>query len=68
MRTPFCHGWLGPAVQAHSLRLARLHLSLSVKPDLMIAQDAFGTRFALLQRVVPFDVAGARQLLAGAIR
>jgi hypothetical protein len=34
----------------------------------MIAQDAFRTRLAFLQRVVPFDVAGVRQLLAGAIR
>ena len=34
----------------------------------MIAQDAFRTRLALLQRSVPFDVARLRQLLAGAIR
>jgi hypothetical protein len=34
----------------------------------MILQDAFRARLALLQRVVPFDVAGVRQLLAGAIR
>jgi hypothetical protein len=46
---------------------ARLHLSLSVNPDLMIVQDAFRTRFALLQRVVPFDVAGLRQLLTSTI-
>ena len=48
--------------------LARLHLSLSVNPDLMIVQDAFRTRLALLQRVVPFDVARVRQLLTGTIR
>jgi len=34
----------------------------------MVVQDAFRTRLALLQRVVPFDVAGVRQLLAAAIR
>jgi len=34
----------------------------------MIAQDAFCTPLALLERVVPFDVAGVRQLLAAAIR
>jgi hypothetical protein len=49
-------------------RLARLHSSLmSVNPDLMIAQDAFRAHLALLQGVVPFDVAGARQLLTGTI-
>jgi len=50
------------------LRPARFHLSLSVNPSLMIAQDAFRTRLALLQCVVPFDVAGVRQLLAITIR
>ena len=50
------------------LRLARFHLSLSVNPSLMIAQDAFRARLALLQCVVPFDVAGVRQLLAITIR
>ena len=50
------------------LALARLHSSLSVNLDLMIVQDALRTRLALLQRVVPFDVAGVRQLLAAAIR
>ena len=50
------------------LRLARLHSSLSVNPNLMSVQDAVRTRLALLQRLVPFDVAGARQLLAAAIR
>ena len=49
------------------LRLAHLHSSLSVNPNLMIAQDAFRTRLALLQRVVPFDVAGVRQLLTSTI-
>ena len=39
------------------LRLARLHSSLSVNPNLMSVQDAFRTRLALLQRVIPFDVA-----------
>jgi len=34
----------------------------------MTVQDAFCTRLALLQRVVPFDVAGVRQLLTAAIR
>jgi hypothetical protein len=34
---------------------------------LMIEQDAFGTRLALLQRVVPLDVAGVGQLLTSAI-
>ena len=34
----------------------------------MIAQDAFCTPLALLERVVPFDVAGVRQLLAITIR
>ena len=48
--------------------LALLHLSLSVNPDLMIVQDAFCARFALFQRVVPFDVARVRQLLAATIR
>jgi hypothetical protein len=48
--------------------LARLRLSLSVNPDLMIVQDVFRTRLALLQRVVPFDVARVRQLLTGTIR
>ena len=51
-----------------SQALARLHSSVSVKPNLMIVQDAFRTRLALLQGAVPFDVAGARQLLAAAIR
>jgi hypothetical protein len=41
---------------------------LSVNPNLMVVHDAFRTRLALLQRVVPFDVARVRQLLAGAIR
>ena len=47
---------------------ARLHSSLSVNPDLMIAQDAFRARLALLQRVIPFDVTGVRQLLTSTIR
>ena len=47
---------------------ARLQFSLSVNPDLMIVQDAFRARLALLQRVVPFDVARVRQLLTGTIR
>jgi hypothetical protein len=34
----------------------------------MIAQDAFRARLALLQRVIPFDVAGVRQLLTSTIR
>ena len=46
--------------------LARL-VTLSVNPDVMSVQDAFRTRLALLQGAVPFDVAGARQLLAGTI-
>jgi hypothetical protein len=41
---------------------------LSVNPNLTIAQAAFRTRLALFQRVVPFDVAGARQLLTSTIR
>jgi hypothetical protein len=55
-------------VQPNDPALARLHSSLSVNLDLMIVQDALRTRLALLQRVVPFDVAGVRQLLAAAIR
>ena len=47
---------------------ARLHSSVSVNPNLMVAQDAICTRLAFLQRVVPFDVAGVRQLLAITIR
>jgi hypothetical protein len=39
---------------------ARLHSSVSVDPNLVIAEDAFRARFALLQRVVPFDVARVR--------
>jgi hypothetical protein len=61
--------WLGLAQGFPILPLApaRLHSALSVNPNLMIVQDAFRTRFALLQRVVPFDVAGVRQLLSGTI-
>ena len=61
--------WLGLAASFPiGLRLARLHSSLSVNPNLMSVQDAFRTRLALLQRVVPFDVARVRQLLTGTIR
>ena len=59
--------WLGLAASFPiGSRLARP--SLSVNPNLMSVQDAFRTRLALLQGAVPFDVAGARQLLAAAIR
>jgi hypothetical protein len=60
-------GWAS-VVQPYDPALARLHRSLSVNLDLMIVQDALRTRLALLQRVIPFDVAGVRQLLAAAIR
>ena len=50
------------------LAAGRPHSSLSVNPNLMSVQDAFRTRLALLQRLVPFDVAGVRQLLAITIR
>ena len=59
--------WLFSASVARTA-LARPHSRVSVNPDLMIVQDAFRTRLALHQRVVPFDVAGVRQLLAAAIR
>jgi hypothetical protein len=60
-------GWAS-VVQPNDPALARLHRSLSVNPNLMIVQDAFRSGLALLQRLVPFDVAGVRQLLAAAIR
>jgi hypothetical protein len=60
-------GWAS-VVQPNDPVLARLHRSLSVNLDLMIVQDAFRSGLALLQRLVPFDVAGVRQLLAAAIR
>ena len=41
---------------------------LSLSPNFMIAQDAFRAGLALVQRVVPFDVARVRQLLAGTMR
>ena len=67
MWTPL--SWLGLAASFPiGLRLARLHSSLSVNPNLMSVQDASRTRLALLHGAVPFDVAGARQLLAAAIR
>jgi len=67
--SPSCHGraWRKGSHDP-GLAPARLHSLVSVNPNLMIAQDAFRTRLALLQRVVPFDVAGVRQLLTSAIR
>jgi hypothetical protein len=58
--------WLGLAQGFPILSLALARLSLN--PNLMITQDAVRTRLALLQRVVPFDVAGVGQLLIGTIR
>jgi hypothetical protein len=59
--------WLGLAQGFPILSLALARLSLN--PNLMITQDAVvRTRLALLQRVVPFDVAGVGQLLISTIR
>jgi len=58
--------WLGLARGFPILSLALARLSLN--PNLMITQDAVRTRLALLQRVVPFDVAGVGQLLISTIR
>src|SRR5215469_2760229 len=55
-----CHGRAGAKVSDDPvLSPARLHLLLSVNPNVMIVQDAFCTRLALLQRVVPFNVRSA---------
>jgi hypothetical protein len=58
--------WLGLAQGFPILSLALARLSLN--PNLMITQDAVRTRLALLQRVVPFDVAGVGQVLISTIR